>query len=393
MTAPSASSRPTAVVHTTSGPVIGLAGEEVLNLNIWTSGPDGSRPVLVWIHGGGFFAGCSANPWYDGASFARHGLVVVSINYRLGAEGFLELPDAPPNRGLLDCAAALAWVRDNIAAFGGDPDRVTVMGQSAGGIAVAALLVSAASEGLFHQAVIASGIARFPAWPADQARAVTVAIAARAGVEATRAGMASRTPIELIDAHAAAVAELEAAGTALMPPWGLVIDGDVVSGQFLDAVRSGRGSSVPVLTGTTRNEFAWRGFRDQPGSAEARRRGQREFADELFRRPTQLFAETRVATGAAPTYRYEFQWQSTAAPYILAGHSLDIPFFFNNLSAPYVREYTGPNPPQEIADFEHNAFASFVSTGNPGWPPFSADSSVMIIDREPHVSRGIEFDA
>jgi carboxylesterase type B len=359
MTAPSVSSRPTAVARTTSGPVIGLfsegiaaykgvpyaappfgdlrflapqphppwttpfeafdfgatapqrehaapgglpdviepviPGEEILNLNIWTSGTDGSRPVLVWIHGGGFFAGCSANPWYDGASFARRGLVVVSINYRLGAEGFLELPDAPSNRGLLDCVAALEWVRANIAAFGGDPGQVTVMGQSAGGMAVASLLVSAAAEGLFRQAVIASGIARFSAWPADQAEAVTDAIAAHAGAEATRAGMAARAPLELIDAHDAVVAEWQAAGNPLMPPWGPVVDGDVVAGQFLEAVRGGRGATVPVLTGTTRNEFAWMGFRDQPGSAEARRQGQRQFADEFFRRPTQLFTEARVA--------------------------------------------------------------------------------------------------
>lgn len=371
-----------------------IPGEDILNLNIWTGGTgDGLKPVLVWIHGGGFFAGCSANPWYDGTSFARRGLVVVSINYRLGAEGFMELGDAPSNRGLLDCIAALKWVRGNIAAFGGDPGRVTVMGQSAGGTAAGALLVSAAAQGLLQQAVIASGISRFSAWPADQARAVTDAIAARAGVGATRAGLASRAPADLISAHEAVVAELEAAGTTLMPPWAPVIDGDVVTGQFLDAVRSGRGSAIPVLTGTTKNEFAWRGFRDQPGSAEARREGQRLYADEFFRRPTQSFAEARAATGAAPTYRYEFQWESTAAPYILAGHSLDIPFFFNNLSAPYVREYTGPNPPQEIADFEHNAFASFVSTGNPGWPPCSADSPVMIVDRNPHVAHGIEFDA
>jgi para-nitrobenzyl esterase len=371
-----------------------IPGEDILNLNIWTSGADdGPKPVLVWIHGGGFFAGCSANPWYDGTSFARRGLVVVSINYRLGAEGFMELDDAPSNRGLLDCIAALQWVRGNIAAFGGDPGRVTVMGQSAGGMAVAALLVSAAAEGLLQQAVIASGISGFSAWPANHARAVTGAIAARAGVEATRAGLASRAPVDLIGAHEAVVAELEAAGTTLMPPWGLVIDGDVVTGQFLDAVRGGRGAAVPVLTGTTKNEFAWRGFRDQPGSAQAKREGQRLYADEIFRRPTQSFAEARTATGAAPTYRYEFQWESTAAPYILAGHSLDIPFFFNNLSAPYVREYTGPNPPQEIADFEHSAFASFVSTGTPGWPPYSGDSSVMIFDRNPHVAHGIEFDA
>jgi para-nitrobenzyl esterase len=267
------------------------------------------------------------------------------------------------------------------------------MGQSAGGMAVACLLVSAAAAGLFGRAVIASGIAPASAWPAGQARAMTQALARHAGVEATRAGLASRTPLELIDAHDAVVAEYEAAGTPLMPPWGPVIDGDVVAGQFLDAVRAGRGAAIPVLTGTTKNEFAWRGFRDQPDSAQARRQGQRQFADDFFRRPTQAFAEARVATGAAPTYRYEFGWESTAAPYILAGHSIDIPFFFNNLGAPYVREYTGPNPPQELADFDHHAFASFAATGDPGWPPFSAGSSVMIIDRDPHLTHGIDFDA
>lgn len=370
-----------------------IPGEDILNLNVWTTGTDGSRPVLVWIHGGGFFAGCSANPWYDGASFARKGLVVVSINYRLGAEGFMELPDAPSNRGLLDCIAALQWVRDNAAVFGGDPHRVTAMGQSAGGIAVAALLVSTTAQGLFHQAIIASGITSFPAWPSDQARAMTDAIAAQVAAPATRSGMSSRTPTELMDGHDAALARLQAAGTPLMPPWGVVLDGDLVAGPLLEAVRSGRGSSVPVLVGTTRNEFAWRGFRDQPYSAEARRRGQRAFADDLFRRPTQEFAEQRLASGAAQTYRYEFQWQSRAAPYILAGHSIDIPFFFNNLSAPYVSDYTGLKPPQEIADFDHSAFAAFVSTGNPGWPPFSAHESVMIVDLEPHVTQGVEFDA
>jgi para-nitrobenzyl esterase len=305
----------------------------------------------------------------------------------------MDLGDAPSNRGLLDCIAALTWIRGNVGAFGGDPDRITVMGQSAGGMAVAALLVSVAAQGLFAQAIIASGIAGRSAWPAEQARAMTNAIAAHAGVEPTRAGMSSRKPIELIDAHDAAVADFEAAGTPMMPPWGPVVDGEVVASQFLDAVRDGRGSSIPVLAGTTRNEFAWRGFRDQPDSAEARRRGQRDFADDFFRRPTQQFAEERVATGAAPTYRYEFGWESTAAPYILAGHSIDIPFFFNNLGAPYVTGYTGPNPPQAIADFDHAAFASFVSTADPGWPPCSADDSVMIIDEHPHVTRGVEWDA
>ena len=130
-----------------------IPGDEILNLNVWTPelAPAQPLPVLVWIHGGGFFAGCSANPWYDGASFAQHGIVMVSLNYRFGAEGFLEIEGATSNRALRDWLAALEWIRDNIAAFGGDPARVTVMGQSAGGMAVSALLATEASAGLFQQ--------------------------------------------------------------------------------------------------------------------------------------------------------------------------------------------------------------------------------------------------
>ncbi|NEC02399.1 carboxylesterase family protein, partial [Streptomyces anulatus] len=137
-----------------------VPGDGCLNLNVWTPSPGAGAaglPVLVWIHGGSLTHGSSAVPVYDGSAFARDGVVLVSVNYRLGVEGFGVFPDAPANRGLLDQLAALEWVRDNIAAFGGDPDRVTVAGESAGAVSIAALLASPRSAGLLRRAVLQSG--------------------------------------------------------------------------------------------------------------------------------------------------------------------------------------------------------------------------------------------
>ncbi|MFD4029519.1 carboxylesterase family protein, partial [Streptomyces sp. NPDC058637] len=139
-------------------PRVDIPGEECLNLNIWTPEADrGPLPVMVWIHGGSPRNGSAAMPLYDGRAFARDGVVLVSVNYRLGVEGFGVFPDAPDNRGLLDQIAALAWVKDNIAGFGGDPGCVTVCGESAGAISIAALLTSPRAEGLFHRAILRSG--------------------------------------------------------------------------------------------------------------------------------------------------------------------------------------------------------------------------------------------
>lgn len=369
-----------------------IAGEEILNLNVWTPSvaPDGpALPVLVWIHGGGFFAGGSANPWYDGASFARQGLVLVSINYRLGAEGFLELEGATSNRALRDWLAALDWVQENVGAFGGDPRRVTVMGQSAGGMAVSALLAGPVAAGRFHQAVIASGVSEIAVATAEQARATARTIAAAVGGRPTRASMLHVDPQRFVAAHDAIVAEAERAGADISLMWVPVLDGDQIDDTLFDAVAAGRAADVPLLVGTTENEFAWRTLREAPESEEARRIGQERFADALFRRPTERLARLRVQHASAPTYRYEFRWRSTAAPYIRAGHSLDIPFFFNTLAAPYVEGYSGPNPPQDLATFEHEAFARYVRDGDPGWPPFGQDDSVMLFDAQPRVTAGL----
>src|SRR4051794_33162844 len=158
-----------------------VAGDDCLNLNVFT--PDlGSvgLPVMVWIHGGGFTAGGNTSPWYRGHRFARDGVVVVSVNYRLGAEGFLAIPGAPTNPAIRDWLAALNWVQDNISAFGGDPNQVTIAGQSAGGVACATLLTTPAAAGLFHGAICMSGAIPPPLSP-DGATALTEAMAVQVG--------------------------------------------------------------------------------------------------------------------------------------------------------------------------------------------------------------------
>ncbi|MDR2986785.1 MAG: carboxylesterase family protein, partial [Nocardiopsaceae bacterium] len=162
-----------------------IAGDDWLNLNVWTPDPTASGlPVMVWIHGGAFANGNSAIPLYDGHAFARDGVVLVSINYRLGVDGFAVLPGRPANRGLLDQIAALEWVRDNIGAFGGDPGNVTIFGESAGGMSVTTLLAMPRAAGLFAKAVAQSGAAQAAASPADAAL-VTAELGRALGTEPT----------------------------------------------------------------------------------------------------------------------------------------------------------------------------------------------------------------
>jgi len=240
-----------------------IAGDDWLNLNVWTPALTGSRPVLVWIHGGAFSNGNSAVPMYDGAAFARDGVVLVSINYRLGIDGFALLPDAPPNRGLLDQVAALEWVRDNIAAFGGDPANVTIFGESAGAMSVTTLLGMPRARGLFARVIAQSGAAQVGADPRD-ARLVTGELSAAIGFEATAASLAGLDLGKLIEAQAAVRdaltvapdparfgASVVATSMAFIP----VIDGDVLPVHPLAALAAGHGSDVPLLAGTNTEEF------------------------------------------------------------------------------------------------------------------------------------------
>src|ERR1700735_2519882 len=237
-----------------------IPGDDWLTVNVWT--PDrGSAglPVMVWIHGGAFSNGNSAVPIYDGHAFARDGVVLVSINYRLGVDGFALLPDAPANRGLLDQIAALEWVRDNVAAFGGDPANVTIFGESAGAMSVTTLLSLPRARGLFAKAITQSGSVQPAADPADAAL-VTKELGLSAGREPTAANLAGLGLPELIKAQIEGRealtaqpdpgrfgATIVASSMAFIP----VVDGDLMPVPPLQALSAGARSGVPPLSGTT----------------------------------------------------------------------------------------------------------------------------------------------
>lgn len=245
------------------------SGEDCLFLNVYTPACDGAaRPVMVWIHGGGFINGSGSTPWYDGTSLATRGdVVVVTVNYRLGALGFLWLGDLDERfrssgvNGLLDQAAALAWVRDNIAAFGGDPGNVTVQGESAGAMSVSTLLALPAARGLFHRAIAQSGAAHNTFTP-EVAGAITSQIMAALGVDDLAAVLAAS-----VHDLSAAGAKVESAlyedpsglggptGIALAMAFQPVVDGSFLPVDPLTAVAAGQAADVPFLTGTNLDEW------------------------------------------------------------------------------------------------------------------------------------------
>src|SRR4029077_158545 len=186
----------------------GRQGEDCLNLNVWTPDPNsGSLPVMVWIHGGAFMRGSGALPTNDGSRFARDGVVCVTINYRLGADGFLYLGQGIANRGLLDQITALEWVQENIQAFGGDPAKVTIFGESAGAFSVATLLSMPRAHGLFARAIAQSGAAQHASSVAT-AQLVGRNLADKLGVEPTMTAIGT-VPLEgLVAAQAELAVEL-----------------------------------------------------------------------------------------------------------------------------------------------------------------------------------------
>ncbi|MGW3074760.1 MULTISPECIES: carboxylesterase/lipase family protein [unclassified Kitasatospora] len=405
---PTAQRRPFGEVTTIPEPTIPGAG--ILNLNVFTPdlAPAAGLPVLVWIHGGGFVAGCSASPWYDGAAFNRDGVVVVSIGYRLGIEGFLHLPDAPDNRGVRDWIAALEWVRDNIASFGGDPAKVTVAGQSAGGGAVQTLLATPAARGLFRAAISASGAVMRPQDRAT-AEAVSRAFAERTGVPATAAVLRDATDAELLalqdalDAPGPARDELPA---LLLAPF---TDGELVPRPVPEALAD---ADVPLLLGFTAHEFAAPADAAAPAaegelcgllvdlglddSRAARFLAEHPDAaagdaitDWLFRGPALAVAEARTER-QRPTWLYQFDWSGSAPGRTgQAYHCSDLPFAFDLLHAEGVEAALGAHPPQALADAVHAAWVAFVRDLDPGtaWPPYGDGRSTMRWHAEPRPER------
>jgi para-nitrobenzyl esterase len=379
-----------------------VPGESTLNVNVFTPRPgdsDAKLPVLVWIHGGGYVSGSPASPWYDGRAFNRDGVVTVSISYRLGFDGFGWIAGAPQNRGVLDWIAALEWVRDSIAAFGGDPADVTIAGQSAGGGAVLTLLGLARAQGLFHRALAIS--AALADIPAARAKESAERLASQLGVPPTRDGFASVPEKGIEQKQVAATQEPGLTGLAAMRaalaatvPYGPVIDGELIERSTLASIAAGVGGDKPLVLGSTDDEFsmitdAYRGQlrfvpvgialrllglgSERRGYARANRglRGSaalvgRYVTDHVFRTLVVRVAEARKD---ATTWAYRFSWRSTARGSAL--HCLDVPFWFDCLDAERVGALAGDEPPQALADALHGSAVGFMRGGDPGWPAWS----------------------
>jgi para-nitrobenzyl esterase len=375
---------------------------DYLTVNVWAPAGAGSSPVMVFVHGGGFVSGSTRSPLYSGAAFARDGVVLVTVTYRLGIVGFLDLPDAPANRGLLDVVAALNWVRANIAAFGGDPNNVTLFGQSAGATIVSAILAMPDAPRLIRRAIIQSGNG-LGAFLREQAARVTQRVAALLAVEPTVAGLSS------VPDHQLVAIGSQLAGLSLRtarhfdPLAGLSAFSLVLDRQPADTVATGVGAQVPLLIGTNSQEgnlylvpqgkfetsterdvyeLAAQTHTDAAAVVNDYRTRLPEaswgelrsaiLGDALFGRGSRRLADAHGSHRAATTHRYEFCWHSPAVGGLLgAAHTVELPFVFDHLDAPALRGprgLLGPgDPPARLAARMHDAWVSYARTGNPGW--------------------------
>src|SRR5499427_10768326 len=224
--------------------------EDCLTLTIWTPAPDAAkRPVLVWLHGGAFSSGAGSLPWYSGERFAANGdMVVVSINYRLGALGFLYLPGVSDgNLGLLDQVAALRFVRDNIAAFGGDPDNVTVVGQSAGASSIAMLMTMPAARGLFRRAILQSTPFGRMSRKLEDAHRIGGRLLEVLGLKAEEAEKLKSLPFAQLLTAQSEVARLEKKFADALAPFWPVIDGRIYPGEVAPALKGGAGAEIDTM--------------------------------------------------------------------------------------------------------------------------------------------------
>lgn len=391
-----------------------LRDEDCLTINVWTPAiDDRRRPVLVWIHGGGFISGTSAAPVCDGARLSARGdIVVVSFNYRVGALGFLYLDDERSNFGLGDQIAALRWVRDNIAAFGGDPERVTICGESAGGGSVCALLAAPAARGLFRAAIIQSAAPR-GFITTDEA------VERRERLLERLLEQAGSTSPEHADVQAWLAAQ-QACASERQWRTGMLFT-PVVGGAWLpiapaEAMRTGQVPDVPLMIGTNRDELQLYGYGQPrpdlsaaqveatlaallPGCDVARlhaavraaRAAREESLDGIdvlrailtelvIRVPSIRMAEQHAARGQK-AYMYMFEWASPIQDGELgACHALELPFVFGTLELPELAPLIGPDPlARELADKMMNAWIDFVLDARPdlaAWSPYQADRRV-----------------
>jgi len=405
--------------------------EDCLVLNVWTPalGDGRKRPVMVWCHGGGFVTGSGSSPVTDGTSLARRGdVVVVTLNHRLNVLGFTYLGAAggagfepSGDVGMLDIVHALKWVRDHIERFGGDPQNVTVFGQSGGGRKVATLLAMPGAKGLFHRAIIESG-ATIKLVEREQAAKVASELMSALGVAPGQVRELQRLPVDrIMSAYFATVRKMNV--DQMTMGFSPTVDGTVVPRHPFHPTASAESAGVPLMLGSTRTELT---LSADPAlfsltDETMRQKIQDLLGDrsskvlEVYRRinpsaspsdlyfliasdhrysaPVMKIAERRAALAKGPVYLYYFRWETPLnGGRLKSPHTIEIPFAFDNVkTSPLTRD--APEAPA-LADKVSSAWLAFARSGDPNtpklprWPAFSAaDRATMVFDNQSKVER------
>ncbi len=402
-------------------------GEDCLTANVWTRDLEGEKPVMVWIYGGGYVSGGTADPLYDGQNFVENNdVVMVSINYRLGPFGFLDLSEIggegyehSRNLGLLDQIAALKWVKENIASFGGDPDNVTVFGESAGASSIMRLMSTELSDGLFEKAIIESGGNASIKHVGDEAvdRIEQSQYVAQKFLEVTGKedldGLLELSGEE-VQEYADQLAD-ELGDDLDLTTWGCVPDGYVVPYDVYGNISEGEGKDVAILIGTNTDEINYFKLYDpdlENSLAEEYQNGttlgrdfskNKEYADEYIaakgddpqkyidfsseyeiRQPSLIFAEIQAYYN--DVYMYLWDWDSQIEG-LGAAHAVELPFVFGNFDSVTAKRTAGEDLPKELSLKVQAAWAAFAASGNPTiedeveWPKFDAEGrKTMVID-------------
>jgi para-nitrobenzyl esterase len=421
-------------------------GEDCLTLNVWASSDTAAgdrKPVMVWVHGGAYIIGAASQPLYDGSVLAAGGeVIVVTVNYRLGAFGFLDLSEfSRPGRrfdsnlGLRDVLAALRWVRDNIAAFGGDPDRVTLFGESAGAGIITTLLTSPAAEGLFAAAIAQSSPAT-SVYDASRAHGITRQLLDRLGLAMDDIDQLPQIPAEAIVAASTDVfydVPVSTPGTLAFAP---LVDGDLVPDYPVKLAREGRSHPVPLIIGTNKHEaalFKWMKSPLMPITPEAinamftqiaaeqphldlpidyetgaaysglrgKARGMGVARDLGFRMPSVWLAEGHSAVAPAYLYRFDFATPMLRLLRIAAAHATELPFVWGNLVSS-AKDPTfklgGLKTGRVVSERVRARWVNFATQGKPmglpgepEWLPYQeADRASLLIGREDRVVSDID---
>ncbi len=407
----------------------GYTNENCLSLNVWTpeiNKPKKGRPVMVWLHGGGFTAGSSIElPSYDGESLAKKSdVVVVSVNHRLNILGFLDLSayggkyKNSANAGLMDLVASLQWVKQNIAQFGGDPDNVTIFGQSGGGGKVTSLMNAPSAKGLFHKAIVQSGSYLTSFTESELAQKVSAALLDELKLQPNQVDSLQKISYERLNAAGKVALRkvgetLKGAGVpAFGLGWGPIHDGNFLPYQLTDAAAVELSKNIPLLVGSTKTEFtpfnpanrvtsmdnAKASLQKQMGGkTDAYLAAVKKAYPEMeqpsdylsldigFRAGVIRQASQKAVAGAAPVYMYMFAWNSPVNDGMYKSmHCMEIPFVFDNISR--CEEMTGGGKEAHaLADKMSRAWVAFARTGNPNhkglptWPQYTADNGAAMI--------------